>query len=100
MLNSNYVGIAYSTEKKYTCLLYTSIGIIGLTYNKEKYANNVSRLIAARLHSFFPMYMVYMVLLGLMRNVFYKMGILQDVYQPYDICTGMDACLLYTSRCV
>lgn len=69
--------------------------VIGLTYNKEKYANNVSRLIAARLHSFFPMYMVYMVLLGLMRNVFYKMGILQDVYQPYDICTGMDALVNY-----
>ncbi|RHQ37657.1 MULTISPECIES: hypothetical protein [unclassified Roseburia] len=36
-----------------------------------------------------------MVLLGLMRNVFHKMGILQDVYQPYDICTGMDALVNY-----
>ncbi|MFR6080539.1 MAG: hypothetical protein ACLUIF_01745 [Roseburia sp.] len=82
--------------KKHTEISYLKgIGIIGLTYNKEKYANNVSRLIAARLHSFFPMYMVYMVLLGLMRNVFYKMGILQDVYQPYDICTGMDALVNY-----
>ena len=36
-----------------------------------------------------------MVLLGLMRNVFHKMGILQDVYQPYDICTGMGALVNY-----
>ena len=43
--------------KKHTEISYLKgIGIIGLTYNKEKYANNVSRLSAARLHSFFPMY--------------------------------------------
>jgi len=59
--------------KKHTEISYLKgIGIIGLTYNKEKYANNVSRLIAARLHSFFPMYI-----------------------SRYDICTGMDALVNY-----
>ena len=65
--------------------------IIGLTYNHKKYEKNVSGLMGARLHGFFPMYFVYMILLGLLHNVFYNMGILADGNVAYNLQGFLDA---------
>lgn len=65
--------------------------IIGLTYNPEKYEKRVSHLMASRLHSFFPMYFCYMIILGLFHNTFYAMGILPHTQILYDIQTGLNA---------
>ena len=65
--------------------------LIGLTYNPEKYEKDISRLIASRLHAFFPMYFCYMIILGLFHNTFYIMGILPDGQTLYDIKAGLNA---------
>lgn len=64
--------------------------IIGLTYNWNKYERNTSGLIAARLHGFFPMYMCYMVILGLCHNLFFTMGILPEGNIQYGVQQGID----------
>lgn len=65
--------------------------LIGFTYNHKKYEKNVSGLMGARLHGFFPMYFVYMILLGLFHNVFFYMGILPEGNVAYNLQIFIDA---------
>lgn len=57
--------------------------IAGYSYNWNKYEKAPELLIGTRLHTFMKSYIPYMLILGLLHNSFWRMGIMPAGVEPY-----------------
>lgn len=59
--------------------------VAGITYSEEKYSGNISGLVGNRLYSTWKNIMPYMIIMIILHNTFYSMGIFAEGNSSYDL---------------